>query len=58
MDDITHNLDLAQDPLVKDVAASATGTGALRASAYHSQVFRSEPAVDASGGGAVMFVTK
>lgn len=39
MDDITHNLDLAQDPLVKDVAASATGTGALRASAHHSQVF-------------------
>ena len=39
MDDVTHNLDLAQDPLVKDVAASATGAGALRASAYHSQVF-------------------
>jgi spermidine synthase len=39
MDDVTHNLALARDPLVKDVAASATGAGALRASAYHGQVF-------------------
>ena len=39
MDDVTRNLQLAQEPLVRDVASSATGDGALRASAYHGQVF-------------------
>jgi len=39
--DVVHNLGLAEEPLVKTVATSALdqGTGALRPSAYHSQVF-------------------
>ncbi len=39
--DVLHNLALAHEPLVTQVAASATGsgTGALRESTYHSQVF-------------------
>jgi len=37
MEDVTHNLALASEPLVKEVAASATPS--LRVSTYHSQVF-------------------
>jgi spermidine synthase len=41
MDDVLHNLALTQEPLVQQVAATATGDGPgnLRASPYHSQVF-------------------
>jgi spermidine synthase len=39
LDDVRHNLGLAQEPLVQQVAASATGPGQLRASTYRSQVF-------------------
>ncbi len=39
MGDVTHNLGLAREPLVRDVAADAVGPGRLRMSAYHSQVF-------------------
>jgi len=39
MDDVLHNLDLAQEPLVRQVAATAvgTGTGELRPSLYHAE---------------------
>mgnify|MGYP001793720898 FL=1 len=37
--DIVHNLRLAEEPLVKQVAASALSDGNLRASPYHGQVF-------------------
>ncbi len=39
LSDVRHNLQLAREPLVQQVAASATGAGRLRSSAYHSQVF-------------------
>jgi len=39
MDDVTHNLGLASEPIVRDVAASATADGRLRSSEYHGQVF-------------------
>ena len=41
MADVEHNLGLAQEPLVKEVAATAVGAGAggLRPSLYHSRVF-------------------
>jgi spermidine synthase len=41
MEDVMHNLALSQEPLVQQVAATATGGGAgdLRVSTYHSQVF-------------------
>jgi spermidine synthase len=41
MDDILHNLALAHEPLVDQVAATAVGQGSgnLRVSPYHSQVF-------------------
>src|SRR5215472_12638093 len=41
MADVVHNLRLANEPLVAEVAATATGggTGALRPSTYRSQVF-------------------
>jgi spermidine synthase len=41
MDDILHNLALAHEPLVDQVAATAVGPGSgnLRVSTYHSQVF-------------------
>jgi spermidine synthase len=39
MADVTHNLGLAREPLVRQVAAGATGAGDLRPSTYHSQVF-------------------
>ena len=37
--DIQHNLALAEEPLVKQVAASALQDGNLRPSPYHGQVF-------------------
>ena len=37
--DVEHNLGLAQEPLVKQVAASALADGKLRPSPYHGQVF-------------------
>ncbi len=37
--DIEHNLALAEEPLVKQVAASALSDGNLRPSPYHGQVF-------------------
>ena len=37
--DVRHNLGLAGEPLVANVAASALGEGSLRISGYHSQVF-------------------
>jgi hypothetical protein len=37
MSDVLHNLALAREPLVSEVAATATPS--LRASPYHSQVF-------------------
>ena len=41
MEDILHNLGLAQEPLVRTVASSALtdGAGSLRPSPYHSKVF-------------------
>lgn len=39
LDDVRHNLDLAQEPLVKEVAASAETQGDLRVSEYRGQVF-------------------
>jgi spermidine synthase len=39
LDDVRHNLDLAREPLVQQVAAIAETTGGLRESTYHSQVF-------------------
>jgi spermidine synthase len=41
MQDVLHNLDLAHEPLVDQVAATAVGPGDgnLRVSTYHSQVF-------------------
>ena len=41
MDDVVHNLSLTQEPLVSQVAATAVGggTGGLRPSEYHGQVF-------------------
>jgi spermidine synthase len=39
LDDVLHNLGLATEPLVKEVAASAESEGNLRASDYHGQVF-------------------
>ncbi|MDQ6773732.1 MAG: fused MFS/spermidine synthase [Candidatus Dormibacteraeota bacterium] len=38
-DDVRHNLALAREPLVQQVAATALADGNLRASTYHSQVF-------------------
>ena len=38
-DDVKHNLGLAQEPLVSEVAASALADGNLRRSPYHGQVF-------------------
>ena len=38
-DDVKHNLSLAQEPLVSEVAASALADGNLRRSPYHGQVF-------------------
>jgi hypothetical protein len=37
--DIQHNLSLASEPLVQEVAASAENQGDIRASTYHGQVF-------------------
>ena len=37
--DVEHNLALAQEPLVREVAASALNGGNLRQSPYHGQVF-------------------
>ena len=37
--DVEHNLGLAEEPLVKQVAASALADGKLRPSPYHGQVF-------------------
>ncbi len=37
--DVEHNLSLAQEPLVQEVAASALEAGNLRPSPYHGQVF-------------------
>ena len=39
LDDVEHNLALAQEPLVKQVADSALGDGQLRVSAYHSRAY-------------------
>jgi len=39
LSDVEHNLALASEPLVRQVAATATGEGRLRPSAYRSQVF-------------------
>jgi spermidine synthase len=39
MDDVRHNLTLAREPLVQDVAQSALGEGRLRASPYRSPPF-------------------
>jgi len=41
MDDVLHNLGLAHEPLVRMVADTVVvdGTGSLRPSPYHSQVF-------------------
>jgi spermidine synthase len=39
LDDIRHNLGLAQEPLVQQVAFSAENEGQLRPSTYHGQVF-------------------
>jgi spermidine synthase len=39
MADITHNLELAKEPLVEEVAASAIYQGNLRRSHYHGQVY-------------------
>jgi hypothetical protein len=39
LDDVRHNLELAREPLVREVAASAEGQGDLRVSEYHGQVF-------------------
>ena len=37
--DVQHNLALAREPLVKEVARSALTQGDLRVSEYHSQVY-------------------
>jgi len=37
--DVEHNLALAQEPLVKQIGASALSDGNLRQSPYHGQVF-------------------
>jgi len=37
--DVEHNLGLINEPLAKEVAASAIGEGNLRVSQYHGQVF-------------------
>jgi len=42
VEDIQHNLGLAQEPLVRQVADSTLGEGKLRVSPYHSQVFTDE----------------
>jgi len=39
LDDVRHNLALAQEPIVRQVADTAIGPGQLRPSPYHSQVF-------------------
>ena len=39
LDDIRHNLGLAREPLVRQVAGSAEGEGRLRISDYHGQVY-------------------
>jgi spermidine synthase len=39
VEDVRHNLGLAREPLIQQVAASAEGEGGLRTSPYHGQVF-------------------
>jgi spermidine synthase len=39
LEGVRHNLGLAREPLIQQVAASAEGEGGLRVSPYHGQVF-------------------
>lgn len=39
MEDVQHNLQLAREPLIRQVAASAMQDGNLRVSTYHGQVY-------------------
>jgi len=39
LEDVRHNLDLVQEPVVQEVAVSAETEGDLRLSTYHGQVF-------------------
>lgn len=39
VDDVKHNLALAREPLVREIARTATSGGDLRVSDYHGQVF-------------------
>jgi spermidine synthase len=39
LEDVRHNLGLASEPLVREIGVSAEGSGRLRASDYHGQVF-------------------